>query len=65
MAAKFYSSREVSENLGISKRTIRRAISGGELNPIRFNARVLRFAEKDVLQWVSARRLSASGHKSA
>lgn len=55
------SPKQISETLGISKRTIRRAIAAGELRAVRYNARVIRVPRDEVVAW-HRRKLSATRH---
>jgi excisionase family DNA binding protein len=59
----FHSPSEAAEMLGLSVRTLRRAVNAGELPAIRYNSRVWRFSAVDLAAWFAKRggRLSTSG----
>jgi len=51
---------EVARRIGCSPKTIQRAERRGEIVPIRFNARLVRYRRSDVDTWIAnARALSA------
>jgi excisionase family DNA binding protein len=62
MKPKFHSPGEASDLLGISKRTLRRAVESGELPCVKYNDRVWRFSAVDLAAWYASRggRLSTT-----
>ena len=67
MNPKFYTPSEASDLLGISKRTLRRAVKAGELPCVQYNARVWRLSAVDLAAWYATKggRLSTCEHKPA
>jgi excisionase family DNA binding protein len=61
-APRFHSPKEASDLLGISKRTLRRAVEMGELSCIKYNSRTWRFSAVDLAAWYASRggRLATS-----
>ena len=60
---RFHSPAEAAALLGISKKTLRRAVDAGELPCVKYNSRVWRFSAVDLAAWYALRggRLSTSG----
>jgi excisionase family DNA binding protein len=50
---------DIARRVNASKRTIGRAVARGELVPIRFNARLIRFRRSEVDSWI--KRAEATG----
>lgn len=48
---KFYAPSEAAAVLGVSTKTILRAIASGQLRALRVNARVLRISTADLEEW--------------
>jgi excisionase family DNA binding protein len=48
---RFHSPQEAADILGISKRTLRRAVEAGELPCIKYNSRTWRFSAVDLALW--------------
>jgi excisionase family DNA binding protein len=63
MKITYYKPKEASDFLGISVRTLRRAVIAGELPAIRYNSRTWRFSAVDLAAWYATKggRLSTSG----
>lgn len=63
MQPRFHSPAEAADLLGISVRTIRRAVLAGELPAVRYNRRVWRISAVDCAAWYAVKggRLSTSG----
>jgi excisionase family DNA binding protein len=63
MKTKFHPPAEAAEILGVSVRTLRRAVAAGELPCVKYNARTWRFSAVDLAIWHISKggRLSATG----
>jgi excisionase family DNA binding protein len=48
---------EVAALVGCHPRTIQRAEKRGELHPIKFNARLIRYKLSEVLEWIENSRV--------
>jgi len=48
---------QVAALVGCHPRTIQRAEKNGELQPIKFNARLIRYRLSDVLAWIERARV--------
>ena len=65
MKPRFHTPNEAADLLGISKRTLRRAVEAGELPCVKYNRRTWRFSAVDLGLWYASRdgRLSTTGTK--
>lgn len=61
-APRFHSPKEAADLLGVSVRTLRRAVEADELAVVKYNSRVWRFSAVDLAAWYASRggRLSTS-----
>jgi excisionase family DNA binding protein len=57
--ARLFSPGEVAGRVGISKKTVLRAIASGELGGLRFNRAVIRVPEADLGRWLDLLRARA------
>jgi excisionase family DNA binding protein len=55
----YLTTRQISAELGVCARTIRRMVARGELIPCRFNARVTKFREEDLRKFLDSKRGAA------
>lgn len=55
------SRREVADRVGCHPRTVARAEQRGELHPVRFSARMVRYYRTEVNAWISRGRAHVEG----